>query len=209
MAHFAFDLVSRLPLHSFGRQPRVRGALVSESDGRVRGKWSLARRELDVCHLGSIARRLLDLRPGHQGCSRADGTADTAGSGTNASQRVEADRRLSVGLLRLDFFRAESLSDAFTIVSRLPMGWEQLASVDLLEVAREQIGASERYLLTALLLIVLLTVVEGLPKAAGGNVMELVARQHWVVRWGAYTGLVLAILNLQVSTTTPFIYFQF
>lgn len=107
------------------------------------------------------------------------------------------------------FFRAESVSDAFTIVGRLPLGWEQLASADLLEAAREQIGASERYLVTALLLIVLLMVVEGLPKAGGGSVMELVARQHWVIRWGAYASLVLAILNLRASTASPFIYFQF
>ena len=58
LAHLAVDLVPRLPLHPARRQPRQPGAPVPQSDHGVLPVRPVARRELELRHLGPVARRV-------------------------------------------------------------------------------------------------------------------------------------------------------
>lgn len=102
------------------------------------------------------------------------------------------------------FFRANSLKDSFYIVARLFSGEFSGAS---LSTALKTVGWSVNQLGVALLLIVFLVLSES--RALQRNVPESLARLPRVVRWGAYAGLVLLILNYSPYVTVPFIYFQF
>ena len=105
------------------------------------------------------------------------------------------------------FFRANSLSDALYIVGQLPAGWEHLLDAGWLRQARIDIGVSERYLAVSAGLILLLNLIES--HTGGRDIRELFAAQPWLVRWSAYAGLVLAVINLGAAKAQSFIYFQF
>ena len=55
LAHLALNLVSRLPVYPAGRQPRAFRALPAQPDDRLSGQRLVARRKLDVRHLGGAA----------------------------------------------------------------------------------------------------------------------------------------------------------
>ena len=56
LAHLAVDLVPRLPLHPARRQPREPGAPLPQPGHRVLPVRPVARRELELRHLGPVAR---------------------------------------------------------------------------------------------------------------------------------------------------------
>ncbi len=107
------------------------------------------------------------------------------------------------------FFRVNSVSDAFYIVGQLPVGWENILDKSWVREARIQIGASEKYLAGAVGLILLLEVVQMLPQPKVGEWPQLFFTRFSVVRWAAYTAIVLGIINLGAPKAQPFIYFQF
>ena len=102
------------------------------------------------------------------------------------------------------FFRANSMSDALLLLNRLtPLTnfgelttpWSGLA------------GPPLQHMTLALGLIALLLAVE-LLQIRGWQAPILRQRPLWL-RWAAYLGLALSILNLGVTEAAPFIYFQF
>ena len=104
-------------------------------------------------------------------------------------------------------FRANSLSDALMIVSRLGTGWTELWNPSGLRALLTSFGVPEKEFWQGLLLIGVLAFVERLhgPK----QVTELLTRLNRPLRWLVYILLVLMILNLGVAKRIPFIYFQF
>ena len=84
---------------------------------------------------------------------------------------------------------------------------QQVAELALAIQARIEVGVSERYLATSAGLILFLNLVEA--RAGGRDIRELFTGQPWAVRWAAYVGLVLSIINLGAAKAQSFIYFQF
>ena len=84
------------------------------------------------------------------------------------------------------FFRADSLSTAWTVVRRLGPGW------------------SAGNVVTFVLLLEIMRLLH-----SGTRLVEGVPRRVWWVRWPVYVGVTILILNLGVVRDIPFIYFQF
>ncbi len=102
------------------------------------------------------------------------------------------------------FFRANSISDAFLIVSNLT----QISTrTDILAPWRGIVEVPTLEMFIALGLIALLGAVNFIQNH-GLQIPNILVRPIWV-RWAAYLFLALAIMNLGVSAETPFIYFQF
>ncbi len=104
-------------------------------------------------------------------------------------------------------FRANSLSDALTVISRLSTGWGSIWGTPGFEALVSSFDIPQKECWQGLLLIGLLVVVQYLHGSR--QVTELVARLNRPLRWSVYTLLVLMILNLGVAQKIPFIYFQF
>ena len=104
------------------------------------------------------------------------------------------------------FFRAQSLNEALAIVRRLPSGWGEL-SFESLPGFCSAMGTTASGMAVALLLIVFVEWISHIER--GNQVRELMNHHPWYIRWPVYALLVLAILDLGVPTTIPFIYFQF
>lgn len=96
-------------------------------------------------------------------------------------------------------FRAETLSDAWYILTHLLVDWNV-----------EQI-ATEQFLLrqmpVALLAIAMLEAVELVQKRV--SISELLARLPMAPRWATYAGCVIMVVMFGVFRQTQFIYFQF
>ena len=108
------DVVPRLPLYPARRQPRRKAALVPQPDDGLPRQRSLARGQLDVRRLGCAQWRL----PGrllHDGAS--------AGREPQAAGRAVGGPVLLLTfhliLFSWMFFRADSLSKAWTMISRI------------------------------------------------------------------------------------------
>lgn len=97
------------------------------------------------------------------------------------------------------FFRAESIHDAVTILSRIPTGWSRSAVADL--------GMSSARLASHFGVVGLLLVVDWALES-GSLPRWFVARPRWV-RWALYYTCVTVIVFFGASTTAQFIYFQF
>jgi alginate O-acetyltransferase complex protein AlgI len=101
------------------------------------------------------------------------------------------------------FFRANSLSDAFYIISHLWPGSSQLG----LGASISQLG-NPIDVGVAVGGIICLLIVEAVQSR--GSIRELVAQQPLVVRWLAYYTLVMVIIVFaQITNPIEFIYFQF
>jgi len=108
------------------------------------------------------------------------------------------------------FFRADSMSDAIHIVTHLGTGWSHLFEAGWFSGACEQVGASKSYLRTSIALVLILESVQFYQsRSTQRDWRQMFAGQHWLMRWAAYAGLVLAIVNLGAPKAAPFIYFQF
>ena len=104
-------------------------------------------------------------------------------------------------------FRAESLADAWHIVTHLHTGWDVL-----LEPARlPAMLSTEQFLLRQLPVALAALVVLELAQAPRQRqaLRALRARAPLPARWGAYTAFVLGCVLLGVHRETQFIYFQF
>jgi alginate O-acetyltransferase complex protein AlgI len=105
------------------------------------------------------------------------------------------------------FFRADSLGDAWHIVTHLHTGWSGLFDVHTLRLMRDQIGVQEPYLIQAALLILTLEIFQGINPSELWH--RLTERRPWPVRWAFYVALLLALINLGAGRPESFIYFQF
>ena len=103
------------------------------------------------------------------------------------------------------FFRANTLGDAYYIISNLGRGFSQPLVFDLEQPA--YIGLPPAEFVFSLGLIVLLLTIHGLQ--GRWRMHDLFCRQSKWVRWPAYIIVILTIMNLGISEEIPFIYFQF
>ena len=93
LAHHAFVVVSRLCLYSARRQPWHGGADVLQSLADDAARRLVARRELDIYHLGRLSRRAADLLPAHAGTGKIQPVARLArGSGDAGDVCLHARR---------------------------------------------------------------------------------------------------------------------
>jgi alginate O-acetyltransferase complex protein AlgI len=104
------------------------------------------------------------------------------------------------------FFRANSLSESFSILSRASMAWKGLYNLKVWE--RPPFGGPLRFeflvgCVSILLLVFILIVQERL------SWTEILSKRPGWVRWPIYYAGVLAILLLGSFGTKQFIYFQF
>ena len=105
------------------------------------------------------------------------------------------------------FFRANSISDALLIVSRLGSGWGEMWGAGAFEGLLDSFGVPENEFWRG---VAMIGVLVGVQFAHGDSqVSDLVAKWARPVRWVAYTAVVLLIFNLGVAKVVPFIYFQF
>jgi len=103
------------------------------------------------------------------------------------------------------FFRAESMSQAVSIIAGFGAGWGHLLQPGLLLA---QVGPSlVAWLFLGAFGIVVMEIVEWWWARPDAHVTFL-ARPGWV-RWGAYYGLLVMLLLLYAVEQTQFIYFQF
>ena len=100
-------------------------------------------------------------------------------------------------------FRAESLHDVWTILSRLPTGWGGPWSVSLLSTEQFLL----RQLPVALLALALLELVQWPP--ARTRLRAALRQSALPLRWSAYAGVALGGLLFGVHRQQQFIYFQF
>jgi D-alanyl-lipoteichoic acid acyltransferase DltB (MBOAT superfamily) len=104
------------------------------------------------------------------------------------------------------FFRANSLSDAFYIVSHLFSGWDALLDFQKFKYA-VSMGLGLRNLMLPVLGVAFMETAHLVQRK--GSVRRLMVQTPFWVRWPAYVCLALAIMNLGVPYEIPFIYFQF
>jgi len=104
-------------------------------------------------------------------------------------------------------FRANSFSDAVTVVSRLGTGWANIWTRSGFETWLSSFNVPEKEIWRGFVLTGLLVLIEYLQGPA--RVTEIMARWNRPLRWAAYLLLVLVILNLGVTKKIPFVYFQF
>ena len=105
------------------------------------------------------------------------------------------------------FFRANNVSDALHIVSRLPVGWNALLSVEGMRAVFLQMGMGRVSFIIAIMSIFFMELVHYVERHRNMRTM-LSDRPAWV-RWPFYIILVLAIINLGGMNAVPFIYFAF
>ena len=103
------------------------------------------------------------------------------------------------------FFRANTLGDAFFIVSRFWSGGGNPLAFDVEQPG--YIGLSFLEFTFSVGLILLLLAVQALQGQV--RLHDLFRRQPAWVRWPVYVALSLTIMNLGISEEIPFIYFQF
>lgn len=98
------------------------------------------------------------------------------------------------------FFRANSIEDAFLIISKL-FDWSEN------QIGIAMLGNDSYEFLMAFVVIVILEVVQFIQRT--GPLRPRIAAQPAAVRWVLYVGITLAILSLGVFKQQEFIYFQF
>lgn len=104
------------------------------------------------------------------------------------------------------FFRANSVSDAFYILTHLFSGLNQFTYETYVTLDRISVTAGTKMEIMGAVLAFVVMVEHMQPTE---SIRSLFARRPAWIRWGAYAALALAIMNLGVSHEIPFVYFQF
>lgn len=105
------------------------------------------------------------------------------------------------------FFRANSVSDAYYILSNLHQGWGVFWNREQLWDMHVSLGFSRSEYLVAISAIVVLEIVDTLESRC--SIWDfLMAQPRWLA-WAAYYGLVCAIIVFGIFQKSQFIYFQF
>lgn len=106
-------------------------------------------------------------------------------------------------------FRANSVQDAFHIITHLHVGWDQIAH-DLLIWDGVDVFRPDNRLLTWCRIIGSLLLLEFIHIIEVRTTLEAaITSRAWYLRWAIYLLLLLAIMNLGINNELPFIYFQF
>lgn len=131
---------------------------------------------------------------------------------TNPSVLLTVLRRLGVFVLvgfAWIFFRANCITEALVIVRRLPVGWRGILGGGTASIssALHLMGTSGVALGLSLGLIAFLELISYSERQNAGR--TLMAGRPAAVRWLFYVLIVFTVLDLGVSESVPFIYFQF
>jgi alginate O-acetyltransferase complex protein AlgI len=102
-------------------------------------------------------------------------------------------------------FRANTLADAATVFRGLPHGWARLSGGLAGVLAPMQLTAGG--LVKAILLIAAVEIVSSMN--VGERMRRMFCHLPLYVRWPAYVGLIVTILDFGAVERIPFIYFQF
>lgn len=107
------------------------------------------------------------------------------------------------------FFRSDSITDAWMMIKRLPLGWCAALHAPSYVFSGIQKAAtansSEFFLLAVLILFAEIVAFT----EQDVRMLDLMAGRSPCVRWMFYLMVCIGILNLGVSKAVPFIYFQF
>ncbi len=103
------------------------------------------------------------------------------------------------------FFRANSMTDAWIVVSGLASGW---FAPSMLASLRDDLLLGEPFALLIGILALLAMETFHFAERAGDNFARLSRQPRWA-RWAAYYATVAVILTLGVFDSRQFIYFQF
>ena len=104
------------------------------------------------------------------------------------------------------FFRANSISDAFYIITHLFSGWSKVFNLTGLMEALH-FGLFKRELIVAAVSVFFMILVHLLRKEL--TVEQWISKQKVVLRWVFYVGLLLWVLVFADTTAENFIYFRF
>ncbi|HRU38278.1 MAG TPA: hypothetical protein P5511_00265, partial [Candidatus Goldiibacteriota bacterium] len=120
------------------------------------------------------------------------------------------------------FFRASNVQDAFYIIGSMFGGSDTLIFLKILGSSSKQEFIANYYRIRDYIETLGLSRIEFVIAAASvifmetvhfllrrGESLEMLNKQHMIVRWGIYLVLALSILNLSMGQEEPFIYFQF
>ena len=103
------------------------------------------------------------------------------------------------------FFRADSVSDAWFIVSHLGTGWGEFFKRPSMILLNQ--GLSRNQFLLGLLGVIVIESVHAIQSRTA--IAPLLASRSMWLRWSFYMALALVVINLSMVSETPFIYFQF
>ncbi len=104
------------------------------------------------------------------------------------------------------FFRANSISEAMVVISRLFTGWEGISSLDVFKTIPLW-RPLKLELMTGVVSIGILTLVHLLQTR--WSVIQVLSEKPIWIRWPVYYSLLMAILLFGNFESKPFIYFQF
>ena len=105
------------------------------------------------------------------------------------------------------FFRANSVNDAFYIVTHLFTGIINNLSIESLISSVISTGFTIQSLVIALIMITIMEIVHLLQRS--NSLREIISQKPTWFRWAAYYSLVLLIILFGVFNQSKFIYFQF
>ena len=190
LAHQPVDLAARLPLHPARRQPQGPGAHLRQPDDRDAARRPVARRELELRHLGRHPRR-------HAGGRTRAGQAQPVPPA--AAGRCGSAITFFVVCLSWVFFRAKTLDQAMVVppIAVRPgagrRGVRRRRRRALHAVPRRDVRARGAGRV-------------GHAEHLGSSPSALSPAAR---RAGALALLALAMLLMWTQTTNPFLYFQF
>ncbi|MCK4752094.1 MAG: MBOAT family protein [Planctomycetes bacterium] len=105
------------------------------------------------------------------------------------------------------FFRADSLSDALVVISRLGTGWSSVFSASGFESLLNSFDVAINDFWLSIGLICLLVVAQIVHGPM--RITQVISRRPVFLRWAFYVLIVVLIMNLGIAENIPFIYFQF
>lgn len=106
------------------------------------------------------------------------------------------------------FFRANNISDALFIVSRLFVGWQVVLEFGKLKHLILSLGLNKYQFFIAIASIAIMEFVHLLQRQYG-SMRGLISKQPIFLRWTAYYGLILGLFLFGELNVQQFIYFQF
>jgi len=122
-------------------------------------------------------------------------------------QAAQIARTFTLICIAWIFFRAETLSDAWYILTHLGTGLTQCLRVGYLTETLAAMGLGPQGFIVAVLVIALLEGVHLLERR--GTLWQRLSEKPLWVRWSVYYAMLLGIVFLGVFGKTAFIYFQF
>lgn len=105
------------------------------------------------------------------------------------------------------FFRADSISEALSILQHLHVGWQEYLGSEVFVIIARQLQISSTIIMVTFLMLAMLIIIEVIQGEMSMD--QWLGRIPRPVRWMCYIVLSLLILNGGVTQEIPFVYFQF